>query len=89
MEKLPYSVFYHSPDGFFVCKTDFLDLDQAERFITSGMFTHDGAEFHFILKDGKHLIKGEPKERTEKYYSDSMKFAVEIPLSAYTNVNLN
>jgi|GEM_PF-5287326 len=47
------------------------------------------AEFHFILKDGKCFIKGEPKERTEKYYSDSMKFAVDIPLSAFTNFNLN
>jgi len=89
MDKLPYSVFYQSPDGFFVCKTDFKDLDEAEGFKTSEIFTRDGAEFHFMLKDGKHLIKGEPKERTEKYYSDSMKFAVEIPVSAFTNFNLN
>jgi hypothetical protein len=84
MEKLPYSVFYQSPDGFFVCKTDFKDLDEAEGFITSGIFTLDGAKFHFILEDGKNLIKGEPKERTEKFYSDSMKFAVDIPLSSLT-----
>lgn len=84
MEKLPYSVFYQSPDGFFVCKTDFKDLEQAEGFITSGVFISDGAKFHFILEDGKTLIKGEPMERTEKFYSDSMKFAVDIPLSSLT-----
>jgi len=33
MEKLPYSVFYQSPDGFFVCRTDFKELEQADEFI--------------------------------------------------------
>jgi len=84
MEKLPYSVFYQSPDGFFVCKTDFKDLDETEGFIASEIFTRDGAKFHFILEDGKNLIKGEPMERTEKFYKDSMNFAVYIPLSSLT-----
>jgi hypothetical protein len=82
MEKLPYSVFYQSPDGFFVCRTDFIGLEQAEEFIASKIFTFNGAKFHFILKDGKKLIKGEPMQRNEKFYTDSMKFAVEIPLSS-------
>jgi hypothetical protein len=89
MEKLHYSVFYHSPDGFFVCRTDFKDLKQAEDFITSAIFIQDGGKFHFMLEDGKKLIKGEPRERTQKFYSDSMKFAVVIPFSAFINVNLN
>ncbi|MDN3584954.1 hypothetical protein [Mucilaginibacter flavus] len=84
MQNLPYSVFYQSPDGFFVCRTDFNELEQAEEFIASRIFIFDGAKFHFVLKDGKKLIKGEPMQRTEKFYSDSMKFAVEIPLSSLT-----
>jgi hypothetical protein len=31
MEKLHYSVFYHSSDGFFVCRTDFKDLEMEIR----------------------------------------------------------
>lgn len=84
MEKLPYSVFYQSPDGFFVCRTDFKELEQADEFIASGIFKYDHAKFHFILKDGKTLIKGEPIERSEKFYSDSMKFALEIPMPGLT-----
>lgn len=84
MEKLPYSVFYQSPDGFFVCRTDFKALEQADEFIASRIFIYDGAKFHFILKDGKTLIKGEPMQCTEKFYSESMKFAVEIPLPSLT-----
>ncbi|TFF34580.1 hypothetical protein [Mucilaginibacter psychrotolerans] len=83
MGNLPYSVVYQSPDGFFVCRTDFNKLENAEEFITSKIFIYNGAKFHFILKDGKELIKGDPIQRTGKFYSDSMKFAVEIPLSSF------
>jgi len=65
MEKPFYSVFYQSLDVFFVCRTDFNELEQADKFITSQEFIFDGAKFHFILKDGKKLIKREPMDRTE------------------------
>ncbi|TWR24761.1 hypothetical protein FPZ43_17860 [Mucilaginibacter pallidiroseus] len=74
-----YSVFYHSPDGFLVCRTDFDNLEEAENFLQTKLFIFDGAEFHFMLKDGRFLVKGEPRERTEKFYAESMRYAVEIP----------
>jgi len=81
MASSTYSVFYHSPDGFFVCRTDFPDMEKAEGFLQTKAFIFDGAKFHFILKDGKTLVKGEPRERTEKFYAESMRYAVEIPES--------
>lgn len=83
MEALTYSVFFQAPDGFFVCRTDFSDLESADDFLTSKVFIFDGAKFHFILKDGKELVKGEPLTRSNKFYSDSMKFTLEIPLSEF------
>lgn len=79
MPKDIFSVFYQSPDGFFVCRTDFLSLEIAEKFIISKIFIFDGAVFHFILKNGNTLVKGVPKETTAKFYADSMRYAIEIP----------
>ena len=56
MEKLLYSVFYQSFDGFFVWRTDFNELDQAKEFLKSKVFLFDGVNFHFILKDEMMLI---------------------------------
>jgi hypothetical protein len=33
MAAMTYSVFYHSTDGFFVCRTDFDNLEEAENFL--------------------------------------------------------
>jgi len=73
------SLFYQSPDGFFVCRTDFSSLEIAEKFIISRAFIFDGAVFHFILKNGNTLVKGVPKENTGKFYAESICYAIEIP----------
>lgn len=76
-----FSVFYQSPDGFFVCRTDFSSMEIAELFILSKIFIFDGAVFHFILKNGDTLVKGVPKEQSAKFYKESIRYAIEIPAS--------
>ncbi|NCD67844.1 hypothetical protein [Mucilaginibacter agri] len=54
-------------------------MEIAEQFTLSKTFIIDGAVFHFILKNGDTLDKGVPKEKSAKFYKDSMRYAIEIP----------
>jgi hypothetical protein len=75
----PYTVFYQSPDGFYFCKTGFQEPSEAEKFVNSKLFIDDGAIFHYILKDGSELIKGQREKVCNKMFLTTMKFAVEVP----------
>ncbi|SEO08152.1 hypothetical protein SAMN05192574_105233 [Mucilaginibacter gossypiicola] len=78
------SVFYNSGEGgFFQCKSDFAELEVAEKFLQSRLFVYDGYRFDFMLEDGKKLLKGKPLENTPKYFRDSMLFAIDIPYRTY------
>ena len=79
-----YSVFYSTgSNSFFQSKTDFNDLATAEKFIQSRLFVYDGYVFNFMLRNGKVLVKGKPKDQSAKYLEDSMRFAVDIPFRSY------
>ena len=79
-----YSVFYNAgAQSFFQSRTDFPSQKLAEEFLNSRLFIFDGYHFDFMLKNGKELIQGKPKENTAKYFQAAMKFAVEIPITAY------
>lgn len=79
-----YSVFYNSgPQSFFQSRTDFPSQKLADDFLSSRLFVFDGYHFDFMLKNGTELIQGKPKENNLKYFQAAMKYAVEIPISAY------
>ncbi|RFZ90123.1 hypothetical protein D0C36_23060 [Mucilaginibacter conchicola] len=75
----PYTVFYQSPDGFYFCKTSFNEPAEAEGFVKSKLFVDDGAIFHYILKNGSELIKGQHEKVCDKTFLATMKYAVELP----------
>jgi hypothetical protein len=84
MTTAAYSVFYGAgPKSFFQSKTDFHDLETAEKFIQSRLFVDDGYTFNFMLKNGQTLVKGKPRENSAKFFTESMKFAVDIPYKTY------
>lgn len=84
---MKYSVFYNTGKGsFFQSKTDFNDLETANTFIGSNLFTVEGFSFDFMLKDGKKLISGNPTQNNEKYFNDAMMFAIDIPFEEYTKL---
>lgn len=74
--------FYMPKGSFFQAQTSFEDLEQAEKFINSDLFSKHGFKFDFLLKNGE-LLKGKPKENSKKYFQSALAFAISIPLSEY------
>lgn len=79
-----FSVFYNAGRrSFFMCKSDFKNIETAEKFLASELFLTHGYQFDFMLEDGKTLLKGTPMENNPKYFRDSMLFAIDIPYQDY------
>ena len=86
VDKDSFVAFYMPKGSFFQAQTSFEDLAQAEKFLSSDLFSKHGFKFDFLLKNGQ-LLKGKPKENSNRYFQDALKFAIPIPLSEYIQQN--
>lgn len=75
-------VFYMPKGSFFQAQTSFDNLEHAEIFLNSDLFSKRGFKFDFLLKNGE-LLKGSPLENNKKYFQSALEFAILIPLSEY------
>ena len=78
-----FHVFYLPKGSFFQAQTKFDSLDFANQFIQSDIFTKHGFRFDFLLNSKRELLKGNPKNVSEKHFKDAMAFAIPIPQSEY------
>ena len=78
-----YLVFYLPKDSFFQAQTKFYDLETANSFINSDLFLKKGFRFDFLLSDKGELLKGSPKDNSEKHFRDAMAFAIPISYDEY------
>lgn len=71
-----YSVFYELDCVFDICRTDFSSLEAASFWIDHNLLPeNNNAMFHFVLKDGYVLVRGEVIDNSQEFFSDCMKFS--------------